>query len=331
MEEPNLPWDDENKNKSGSVIKLILLAVLVLAVAMGIGYFGTKYWPQAKQTTTPTTEPTIAETTASDSTNTTTPTPTTSATLTPSAKVTTSATPTPTPSPTPTSAIAPTATEINSFDSNLNGKIDTIKVRFSVAMDTTITSTGGLNVSDYTIIRNSWENSTILDITLKESGSYDTDATPTLTYSSTTGRLRSSAGAAVAAFTAKAQDKANPVAISATAVDANATAGIQAGDKVVIAFSEPVKTNPNISSSNINQILALNNDHNWKDGSEKIGSVSVSLDNKTITIVLSTNTSLPTVSVNDSIHIYDGEDSITDLAGNKANITGNKVQITGSF
>ncbi len=198
-------------------------------------------------------------------------------------------------------------------------------------MDTTITSTGGLKVSDYTIIRNSWENSTILDITVKESDSYDTDATPTLTYSSTSGRLRSSAGTALAAFSTKSQDRANPVAVSAAAVDTNTAAGIQAGDKVVITFSEPVKTNPNIAASNINQIIPLNNDHNWKDGSEKIGSTSVSLDNKTITIVLSTNTSSPTVSVNDSVHIYDGEDSITDLAGNKANITGNKVQITGSF
>ena len=37
MEEPNLSWEDENKNKSGGVIKLILLAILGL-IGFGLYY-----------------------------------------------------------------------------------------------------------------------------------------------------------------------------------------------------------------------------------------------------------------------------------------------------
>ncbi len=333
MNEDQNPIWDHHSNKKSLWIKLrpwlIIVAAAIIAIAAG--YFGTQWWTNRDQSPTPVKTSAIPDTTADSSLST--PTPTISTPPTPSTTPTVlvSLSPKALASPSPTATVAPTITNATTLDSDSDGKIDTIKVTFSGAMDTSIGSTGGIKVSDYTVNKISWASSTNLNIILNENSSYDTDATPTLTYLVSTGKLKSSTGVALAAASIKTKDTSFPVAVSATAIDVNSASGIQAGDKVVITFSEPVKTSPSITASNINQILPLNNSHSWKDGSEAIGSVNVSLDNKTIAVVLSAKTSAPTVAVDDSIHLYDGADSITDLSGNAVNNTSNKVQITGSF
>jgi len=343
MNQSNMPW--QGKNNQWKAAKPWVLIGLAAIIAVGGGYFGWNYFANKPTDTTttktvsdssldqpitpdPTTEPattestTAADTTKTDTTKTATPTPTiTSSTTTPTTTQTTS-----------TTAVAPKITTASTFDLNNNGKIDGVKIEFSSPMTQSATASNGFKVSGYTIKSWQWANQgSTLNFTLRENDTYDTDATPKITYDATVGNLKGTNNAVLTSTTIKTIDLANPIAISATAIDTNATTGIQTGDKVIITFSEPIKASPSITTANINKVLPLNNDHSWKDGAEAIGSVVVSLDNKTITVTLSATTSAPTVAIDDSIHIGEGIDSIEDLSANSANGTNDRIQITGSF
>jgi hypothetical protein len=102
---------------------------------------------------------------------------------------------------------------------------------------------------------------------------------------------------------------------SAVANDASGGGpGIQAGDQVVVTFSYATDGYP-IDSSNINTVLGLSDNHYWTDGIGNIGDAVWDdniFSNDILTITLSTNVSLPTVSAWDTI-MLDG--SIRDTYG----------------
>ncbi|MDH3976504.1 MAG: CxxxxCH/CxxCH domain-containing protein, partial [Deltaproteobacteria bacterium] len=114
---------------------------------------------------------------------------------------------------------------------------------------------------------------------------------------------------------------------SATAVDNNATEGLQAGDQVIIRFNGAVQApSPAISKDNIDAILGLSGSHTWRDtgGAGDIGS-AVWNNVSTLTVTLSDAGVGPTVSVGDVITL-DG--SIRDTSGQPIF---NSIQISGTF
>lgn len=121
------------------------------------------------------------------------------------------------------------------------------------------------------------------------------------------------------------EDTTGPAVNSAMAKNTGGTSAKEAGDSVVITFSEA--TNKfTITAANIASILQLNNSHSWLDGAASLGGVSWSSDGKTLTITLSSGTSLPTVAVGDTVTISGA--SIKDASNNNATGT---VTITGDF
>ncbi len=120
-------------------------------------------------------------------------------------------------------------------------------------------------------------------------------------------------------------DISTPTLVSAVAKNTGGTSATEAGDSIELMFSESTNK-PTINAGNIDDSLTLNNSHSFLDGADHLGSATWSVDGKTLTIVLSAGTSLPTVVVGDTVTV--AGDDITDLAGNAA--TGTKT-ITGSF
>ena len=344
-----------NQDLSFSVGKRWLLIIVGVLVLAAIGYLGWYYFSGKNQTVatdqTPMVSPTIYDI-ASTASVTPAPVVTSKVTQTSTPTPTASAKPTTTSTPTPTSTVAPKISNVNTADNNTDGKIDEIDIGFLVTdnsvydcgVNTDKTSAAGFTVKGYTIKSAKWEwggdhcqaaasEPSLLELMLKEGDSYDSGATPLVTYQASQGDIKSDSGAPLASFDIKAKDGVSPIAVSAVATDTNSQTGIQAGDKVVITFSEPIQTDPKITSANINKILPLNNGHSWLDGSGNIGSVSLSTDGTTMTIILSATTSAPTVAIGDSINLGNGADSITDTSSNTNSITDtdNKIQITGSL
>ena len=104
-------------------------------------------------------------------------------------------------------------------------------------------------------------------------------------------------------------DGASPVLWSATGGEGSLPqAGIDADDSVTMVFNEDT-TQP----ATIDTILALSGGHSWLDGSGAIGS-AVWTDARTLLVTLSTASSLPTITVGDTITL-DGV-TIQDLAAN---------------
>jgi hypothetical protein len=116
---------------------------------------------------------------------------------------------------------------------------------------------------------------------------------------------------------------------AATALDTSGGgAGIQTGDQMVMTF-DGATDGAAIDAGNIDEALALDNSHTWLDGSGSIGSAAWSTtnyDNDTLTITLSTDSGVPTVSVGDTITL-DG--TIRD-AGMARPIL-DSIRLTGSF
>lgn len=111
----------------------------------------------------------------------------------------------------------------------------------------------------------------------------------------------------------------------AEAKNSGGTSAFEAGDKVVLEFSET--TNKfGITAGNIMDEFSLSSDHTFLDGAGALGSATWSDDGEKLTIVLSAGTSLPTVKVGDTV-TYEGS-NIKDMSGNV--ITGDAV-IEGSF
>ena len=116
-----------------------------------------------------------------------------------------------------------------------------------------------------------------------------------------------------------------PVLHEAEAKNSGGTSAKEAGDSVVLEFSETTNKFA-ITASNIVTVFSLNNGHSFLDGAGAISSASWSDDGEELTIVLSAGTSLPTVATGDTVTV--SGTSIKDL-GNNA-VTGNAI-IDGSF
>ncbi len=120
-------------------------------------------------------------------------------------------------------------------------------------------------------------------------------------------------------------DTAVPTLISAAAQNTGSTINKGAGDSIVLYFSKPTNK-PVITAANIINVLILNNNHSFLDGSGALGSASWNLLGTNLTISLSSNTSLPTVEIGDTVTVVG--DLIKDTAGN--NVIGSVI-IRGSF
>ena len=121
-------------------------------------------------------------------------------------------------------------------------------------------------------------------------------------------------------------DMEPPVIDSAIAYDGtNAVNGIDNDDYVVLYFSEPTNR-PTIDNSNINSVLSLSGGHSWLDGFGTVGSCIWNPDGTQLLINLTTNTSLPTIAVGDTIK--PDSVTITDLVGN---LCSSPVILGGSF
>ncbi len=120
-------------------------------------------------------------------------------------------------------------------------------------------------------------------------------------------------------------DKTAPTFLSAIAMNTGGTGNKEAGDTIVLTFSEATNT-PNITAANIGSILILNNSHSFLDSAGALGSAAWNTSGTILTITLSANTSLPSVAIGDIITINGS--AITDLSGNV--VTGNQT-ISGSF
>jgi hypothetical protein len=122
------------------------------------------------------------------------------------------------------------------------------------------------------------------------------------------------------------RDLIPPVIDSAVAFDGvNALPGIDDDDYVILYFSEPTNK-PTIDNTNINSALSLSGGHSWLDGTGIVGICGWNLNGDQLTINLTTNTSLPTIAVGDTI-TPDGV-TITDVNGN---FCSSPVVLGGSF
>lgn len=333
-----MPWDEESTNNTFWIkAKPWILIILAAILAMGIGYFGFNFWSnrgtQTKASDAVATNSTINTTTTSLAEPSPTPTPSASPSVSPTPTGLSSTAPiqvsTTQITPTPTGP-TPQVTNAETLDTDSDGKIDQIKLTFSIKMNTSADSANGFKVIGYTIKSGAWNTNDQLLININEGNSYDTDVIPRVTYDASQGTIKSSAGAFMSSTEIKTKDMVTPVAVSAVASDNNSQAGIQAGDKVTITFSEPIKISPSIVASNINKILPLNHGHSWLDGTSSINAVNLSSSGKILTITLSTTGGLPTITSGDIINVIDGISSIKDLSP-ATNSAEGAPQITGSF
>lgn len=120
-------------------------------------------------------------------------------------------------------------------------------------------------------------------------------------------------------------DNVGPQLVSAVAQNTGGTGLTEAGDSVVLTFSEAT-TKPAITAANIASAITLNNGHTFLDGAGALGATSWNAAGTALTITLSAGTSLPTVVVGDTAAIVGT--LIIDGTANPA--TGSKV-ITGTF
>ena len=132
-------------------------------------------------------------------------------------------------------------------DADGNGYIDEIAVVFDESMESSVVSTAGFTIGDYEInATGAWSQTTLADdtftISLVESGSYDTNTTPLVTYNETAGSLTDDASAANALedVSVTAVDGAAPVVVSRV-TDDGAESWSRA-DRVTLTFSEPLNS-----------------------------------------------------------------------------------------
>jgi len=229
---------------------------------------------------------------------------------------------------------APTIASAVTGDNDGNGKVDRLIITFSEPVNITDGNAGDgldcITLSDgYTIANADYAATNVTTLTLQvtEEANPDTGATIDPTYVNTgTNKVKDIAGNEMANNeTVAGTDGAAPVIVSAVAADANATAGIQAGDTVTITFSEATDKLA-INATNINTVLALNNGHSWLDGNDAIGSATWNAEGTELTVTLSTGTSDPTIAVGDTITPA----TIKDVATTPNTVTGT-CDITGAF
>ncbi len=202
----------------------------------------------------------------------------------------------------------PTISYAMTQDENGNGKIDEIFFSFNQAMDTSVTSTTGFSVAGYTIgATGTWSGAGDFAVTVVEGSSYDTGATPAFSYDAVTGHMKDASANILNTITSGSipiADGAEPRLMTAVAVAANSQIGIQAGDQVVLTFSEPIRSDYAISKTTINWALPFlppSISHSWLDGSGNIGLATWSSNNTVLTVVFSATSGAPTIVVGDQI------------------------------
>ena len=124
-------------------------------------------------------------------------------------------------------------------------------------------------------------------------------------------------------------DTTSPAISSAVAKNTGGTAVKEAGDSVVLEFSEPTNK-PLIDDGNVNAVFSLSNGHSFLDGSGSLGEAVWNEEGTMLSLTLSnattSTTTLPTIEPGDVVTI--AGTSIKDFAGNAA--SGSRT-ITGDF
>lgn len=127
--------------------------------------------------------------------------------------------------------------------------------------------------------------------------------------------------------TVRAENDASsaPVLHEAEAENTGGTSAIEAGDGIILEFSETTNKFP-ITASNIMTEFKLSNSHSFLDGAGAISGATWSVDGEELTITLSAGTSFPSVVVGDTVTVMGS--NIKDLSG--LPVTGDAV-VDGSF
>lgn len=158
------------------------------------------------------------------------------------------------------------------------------------------------------------------------------NATVTLNANSIVTSANSPSISAVTTATISGPDNTGPALQSVVAMNKDgSSAGLEAGDKAVLTFNEAT-TKPTINSDNINSLLTLNNSHSWLDGDNSIGTATWNDAGTILTVTLSAGTSLPTVTVGDTVTVSGStiKDTTTNNATGSATITGSFGSNAGS-
>jgi len=123
--------------------------------------------------------------------------------------------------------VAPELVSAQTGDADGNGQIDTITASFSEDLNGETVALSDFSVVGYTVT-NATEDSGVVTLTITESGTPDTGATPLV---SVVGSVEDSTGNAVTSGSVTAQDKAKPVMVSARTTSLTT---------IDVTFSEPV-------------------------------------------------------------------------------------------
>ncbi|HNE56424.1 MAG TPA: Calx-beta domain-containing protein [Leptospiraceae bacterium] len=244
------------------------------------------------------------------------------------------------------SAGNPTISLIEEYDTNGNGKIDQIKVVFSLSMNDatiddldasrfTMGGTAAIKVDTATsgtgtIVTPNTDTGVADDNTITlftDDNTVSGTAVKAMAFTTSAGRWRSITGVelqTISNLTAVTVDKAPPVILTAVASPTgNTNATVDSGDTLVITFSEP--TDKSITISNIASVLSLSSSHVWGD----LTSANWNGAGDILTLTFA-GTGSPTVAVGDYITIVN---TLKDTASSP-NTSTNKVSVTpisGSF
>ncbi|MCB1176837.1 MAG: hypothetical protein KDK36_04570, partial [Leptospiraceae bacterium] len=240
----------------------------------------------------------------------------------------------------------PIITNIQQFDTNNNGKIDQVRVTFSINMNDSSISDGDavqflLNGIPFTLVDSmsggtgiisfpnsdpGMANDNVITLFTDDSSVIGTEL-KSMNFTYNAGRWLGSNGVSlqsIPSLNTVIEDKAPPVILTAVASDGSVlAAGVDSDDTLVITFSESTNK-PDINNGNISSILGLNNGHSW-------GSIDSAVWNSTgdkLTITFSGSGS--SVAVGDSITILG---TISDTAPSP-NIANNLIAvnpISGTF
>ncbi len=227
----------------------------------------------------------------------------------------------------PISVTDPIITGIQQFDTNKNGKIDQLRITFSINMndgtiddadalrffvggtgaakvDTASSGTGAIaspntdpGVANDSIVTIFTDDSTVSGTDLKS-----------VSFTINSGRWLGNNGVelqSIASLSSVTVDKAPPVILTAVASDnTNLVTGVDSDDTLILTFSE-VTGKPTINTGNIASIFSLNNGHAWGN----ITSATWNASGDMLTLVFAGSGS--TVAVGDTITILG---TVTDTA-----------------
>jgi len=222
---------------------------------------------------------------------------------------------------------SPTIVSRETRDLNSDGYIDAIYIIFNENIDDSTVIAGSFDVAGVTgepfssTTAGDTANNSAIYITFTD-GVLKTDETPVLNCAE--GAVKDLSGKHIPASNAPCADKSPPAILSAVASDEDILMpGVDSDDTVIIKFSE--KTNmPTINSSNINNILRLNNSHTW--GEDAKGEWNTAGD--TLTITFGSQVSSATVSTGDYIVVSTTTLPIED---SEKNICAAGITISGTF